>query len=129
MPAVDTYSEAWRHECEVRYVASLPSKQARARYLDGDAHALPPIKSLAAIRGQAAADKLRADAKAYYSAQQAARKTPTAPRLSSGATTRGAASASPAGENSPPVSGSFPLTFAEGPFRRGGCVVSGGGTR
>lgn len=30
-----TYTEAHRHACEVRYAASLPSKDARRRYLDG----------------------------------------------------------------------------------------------
>lgn len=31
----NTYSEAWRHECEVRHVASLPSREARKAYIDG----------------------------------------------------------------------------------------------
>lgn len=30
-----TYSEAWRHECEVRHVANLPTKWDRKRYLTG----------------------------------------------------------------------------------------------
>ncbi len=34
MMSVDTYSEAWRHECEVRHIASLPRDERRA-YLFG----------------------------------------------------------------------------------------------
>lgn len=30
-----TYTEAHRHACEVRYVAALPSDEARAAYLAG----------------------------------------------------------------------------------------------
>lgn len=31
---VDSASEAWRHECEARYVANLPSREARQGYLE-----------------------------------------------------------------------------------------------
>lgn len=30
---VDSASEAWRHECEARYVAELPDRAARQSYL------------------------------------------------------------------------------------------------
>lgn len=30
---VDDYSEEWRHECEARYIANLPSREARQGYL------------------------------------------------------------------------------------------------
>lgn len=30
---VDSYSEEWRHECEARYVANLPNREARQAYL------------------------------------------------------------------------------------------------
>lgn len=48
---VDTYSEAWRHECEVRYVANKPNNPARAEYL----------LHVEQKRGKPAADKLRVD--------------------------------------------------------------------
>lgn len=47
----DRDSEAWRHECEVRYVINLPTAADRRRYLDG----------VEEQRGKEAADRLRAD--------------------------------------------------------------------
>lgn len=49
-PPVDTWSEVWRHECEVRWVARLPSSHARRAYVDG----------IEQRRGKPAADRLRA---------------------------------------------------------------------
>lgn len=46
-----TYSEQHRHECEVRYVAGMSTREQRRAYLDG----------VRAKRGAAAADKLRDD--------------------------------------------------------------------
>lgn len=50
--AIDTSSEAWRHECEVRFVVTLPSHVRRKDYLDG----------VEVKRGKVAADRLRLDA-------------------------------------------------------------------
>lgn len=46
---VDSASEAWRHECEARYVASRPTLLDRREYLD----------AVERRRGQAEADRLR----------------------------------------------------------------------
>lgn len=45
---VDSASEEWRAECEARYVARLPTRQERRRYVD----------AVRARRGDAAADEL-----------------------------------------------------------------------
>jgi hypothetical protein len=45
-------SEQHRHECEVRWLAALPSNDRRKKYLEG-------VKQK---RGKAAADRLRVDA-------------------------------------------------------------------
>jgi len=47
----DTYSEQHRHECEVRWVAALPTPARRRAYLD----------SIEQRRGKPAADRLRTD--------------------------------------------------------------------
>jgi hypothetical protein len=49
---VSNDSEAFRRACEVRYVVAMPSHEARRWFLD----------QVAKARGQAAADRLRADA-------------------------------------------------------------------
>jgi hypothetical protein len=46
-----TYTEAWRHECEVRHVLKMATRQQRAEYLDG----------VERKRGKAPADRLRRD--------------------------------------------------------------------
>lgn len=51
MQTVDTSSESWRHETEVRAVANMPTDEARKRYLEG----------VARHRGSAAAQRLRVD--------------------------------------------------------------------
>jgi hypothetical protein len=48
---IDTFNEAWRHECEVRYVLHLSSLDARRAYL----------QDVEIKRGKASADQLRAD--------------------------------------------------------------------
>ena len=55
-----TYSEAFRHECEVRYVLALPSKWARRDYLN----------SLHKWRSPAAVERLRADVAAAWHARR-----------------------------------------------------------
>lgn len=54
--AVDTYSEAWRAECEARFVCRLPTRSRRLAYLDG----------VAERRGKPAADALIAGVKAQW---------------------------------------------------------------
>ena len=44
-------SESWRHACEVRHVANMPSLSARREYLS----------SVESQRGKKSADKLRSD--------------------------------------------------------------------
>jgi hypothetical protein len=44
-------TEAWRHQCEVRHMLSLPTHRARREHLAG----------VAAKRGQKAAQRLRMD--------------------------------------------------------------------
>ena len=51
-----TYSEAYRRECEARYVAQLPGREARAEYL----------KAVAQHRGRGAAERLRQDVLALW---------------------------------------------------------------
>jgi ribosome modulation factor len=51
-----TWTEAWRHECEVRYVCSFPNSLRRHEYLDG----------VRKQRGDGAADVLGADARALW---------------------------------------------------------------
>lgn len=46
-----TYSDQYRHECEVRYVLSLPGKERRRAYLE----------AVDKLRGKAAGDRLRQD--------------------------------------------------------------------
>jgi len=46
---VDSASEEWRHECEARAIAALPSLQQRRAWLD----------DIQLRRGQAAADRIR----------------------------------------------------------------------
>lgn len=48
--AVDSESEAWRHECEARAIAALPSTVERRTWLEG----------IEKKRGKDAADRLRA---------------------------------------------------------------------
>lgn len=59
--SVDTYSEAWRHECEARWVANLPDLERRRNYLDG----------VAKRRGQAAGDRLRIQVAEVWRARRA----------------------------------------------------------
>lgn len=53
---IDTYSEAWRHECECRWLLALPGKHERHAFL----------AKVAAKRGQAAADRLKIDTLTLY---------------------------------------------------------------
>lgn len=49
--AIDTASEAWRHECEVRFVLAMPGREARGKYING----------VEKRRGSVAAERLRQD--------------------------------------------------------------------
>ena len=55
---VHTWSEEWRHECELRAVLAM-SKTSREAYFNGVKD--PNERGIIAIRGQAAADRIRAD--------------------------------------------------------------------
>jgi hypothetical protein len=57
---VDTNSEAWRHLCEARAIAGLPSLAERRAWLD----------DLARKRGPAAADRIRNTLKRLWEAKQ-----------------------------------------------------------
>ncbi|MGY6246185.1 DUF7696 family protein [Bosea thiooxidans] len=54
---VDTNSEEWKHECEVRFLAGL-SLTERNRVFDGEKDGLRGMKS---IRGEGAVARLRAE--------------------------------------------------------------------
>lgn len=58
---VSTWSEEWKHECEVRFLAGL-SLTERNRVFDGEKDGLRGMKS---IRGEAAVAKLRAEVDRY----------------------------------------------------------------
>lgn len=61
---VDSAGEEWRHECEARYVAQLPSQAARHGY----------VACVKDRRGEAAGRALWALATIIYTAERAARK-------------------------------------------------------
>jgi len=71
---VDSYSEAWRHECEARAVCNMPTQAMRHAFLFGGViyeRAGPKtikkkIRGVAQIRGQAAADELAAKVKELW---------------------------------------------------------------
>ncbi len=58
---VSTWSEEWKHECEVRFLAGLPLGD-RNRALDGEKDGIRGMKS---IRGEAAVAHLRAEIDRY----------------------------------------------------------------
>lgn len=60
--AVDSASEAWRHECEARHVANLPARSSRQDY----------IEKVAAKRGHPAAQQLQALATTFFNAERKA---------------------------------------------------------
>lgn len=57
--AAPSDSEAWRHECEARAIAALPTLAARRAWL----------AEIAKRRGDPAADRLRATMRAVWSAR------------------------------------------------------------
>ena len=54
---VSTYSEEWKHDCEIRYLASLPLGERNA-LLDGVKDGFRGIRG---VRGEAEVVKLRAE--------------------------------------------------------------------
>jgi len=54
-----TYTERYRHKCEVRYVAGLPKKEDRSRYL----------RHVALKRGAAAAQQIIASLRVMHRAR------------------------------------------------------------
>lgn len=78
---VDTYSEAWRAECEARALLAMPSRDHRNRFLYGYTDgAGKKHRGVADIRGKAAADELRALAEQlFYARKQRAESPPPPP--------------------------------------------------
>ena len=116
-----TYTEQHRHQCEVRYVLSL-GKAGRDAYFYGD----DKRKPLAAVRGEAAAALLIADARAAFEARKAARRatpSPNSPREGQGSGAQGSSPASviAMAYGYPPGDGSFLTAPVEGwcPTRSG----------
>lgn len=58
-----TYSEEWRHACEIRMVLAMPSRERRAAYL----------ALVERHRGKAAADRMKAELTRVWNEQKAAR--------------------------------------------------------
>ncbi|MFO0255487.1 MAG: hypothetical protein ACK52V_15345 [Betaproteobacteria bacterium] len=58
-PVVNTYSEAWRRECEARHVCSLPTLKARRLYIIG----------VLEHRGEVATQQLEADVRIEWAKQ------------------------------------------------------------
>lgn len=58
---VSTWSEEWKHECEVRFLAGLPIRD-RNNALDG---VKDEIRGMKSIRGEAAVAHLRAEIDRY----------------------------------------------------------------
>lgn len=98
-----TYTETYRHQCEARFIAALPTKAQRDRYFDGDGDRLKP---LAALRGADAVARLRADAKAHWQAARAQGK-PHRPEWEGSGAEVEVARATGERTNSVPGSGSF----------------------
>ena len=69
-----TWTEQYRHECEVRYVAAMPTRQQRADYLD----AIEQRKG-----GKPRADALRRDLRALWQARRAPLPPAGEPRAAS----------------------------------------------
>lgn len=59
---VSTWSEEWKHECEIAYLAALPTAQLMA-CLDGTSES----RGMKQARGEAAVVKLRAEIDRYAS--------------------------------------------------------------
>lgn len=75
---VDIYSEAWRHECECRYVLDgLHSRESRNRWLYGSSDGARPADGnfprgcVAKIRGVEAADRIKAGVLAIIKSRKA----------------------------------------------------------
>lgn len=64
---VDSTSEHWRHECEARAIAKLPTLNERRAHLE----------AVEQRRGKESADRLRVTMKALWEADTARRSTPT----------------------------------------------------
>lgn len=109
---VDTTSEAWRHDCEVRHVAAMPTRQQRADYING----------IERKRGKPAADRIRADLPAVWQAMRAGTATPAPQEESPAAAPPSAVhlGVNAARTTSVPVDGSFlttPPAGSSGPDR------------
>ena len=109
-----TWSEEWRHICEVRFIIDMPGRDQRLAYLAG----------IAKRRGQPAADKLQADVRAAWPRRHEAPRPPgEGPRAASlGAVHLGV---NAAGQGIPPGLGSFLGSAHGGDSDPVTCVDSG----
>ena len=64
--AVDSWSEAWRHECEARMVLAIPTLLGRRAWLE----------DIEEVRGRGAADALRSTMSLLHDDRIAARAPP-----------------------------------------------------
>lgn len=111
-----TYTEQHRHECEVRHVMALPTRQARADY----------IASITKRRGEAAGERMRADlSTAWASRRQATNPPPPSGKGGRDLDAAAGAAVNPAVNPDVPDVGSFLASAHEGSLRPAGCVVSG----
>lgn len=119
---VDTCSEAWRHECEVRHVVALPTKECRREYLE----------AVTKRRGETAGQRLRDDVRAAWLQRQ---RGPISPQGVSGApdealTTRPAGIPPGAGDpgkgpSPPPQNAGHSHRVFSGVHGGGGCSTVG----
>lgn len=63
---VSTWSEEWKHECEIAYLAALPTAKQLA-CLDGTSES----RGMKQIRGEAAVVRLRAEINRYAESKRA----------------------------------------------------------
>lgn len=64
---VDTYSEEWRFECECAHLLRMPSRDARNNFIEGNDFS----KGIRKVRGDAAANALRAGVLLLWEIRQA----------------------------------------------------------
>ena len=109
-----TWSQEWRHICEVRFIIDMPTRDRRTAYLEG----------IARRRGQAAANALRRDVRAAWDSR---RETPPPPGDGPRVPSVGAVhlGVNAAGQGIPPGLGSFLVPPHEGDSDPVKCVDSG----
>jgi hypothetical protein len=120
-----TYSEEHRHECEVRWVLALPSREARRAYIEGGLVDGRSVKGVRQHRGDVAADKLIHDVRAAWQQRQAGAAWPRSPaelEIAGAAASRSLHAVN----DGAPVDGSFLAPADAGDSAPEQSVVSGG---